>query len=108
MPYQRGDVVAVPYDYSDLSGGKVRPAVIVSSDSYNLVSPDVVAAGISTQVAKAGAYDYILNDWIKAGLRYASLVRGRFMTLEQSVIKRSVGRLSQTDLAGVEESFFHS
>jgi mRNA-degrading endonuclease toxin of MazEF toxin-antitoxin module len=38
MPYRRGDVIAVPYDYSDLTGGKVRPAVIVSRDAYNLHS----------------------------------------------------------------------
>jgi len=48
MPYRRGDVIAVPYDYSDLTGGKVRPAVIVSSDAYNLARLDVVAAGISS------------------------------------------------------------
>ena len=48
MPYRRGDVVSVPYEYSDLSGGKVRPAVVISSDAYNLAQLDVVAAGIST------------------------------------------------------------
>jgi len=25
MPYRRGEVIAVPYEYSDLSGGKMRP-----------------------------------------------------------------------------------
>jgi len=49
MPYRRGDVIAVPYDYSDLTGGTVRPAVIVSSEAYNLTRPDGVAAGISSQ-----------------------------------------------------------
>lgn len=53
MPYRRGDVVSVPYEYSDLSGGKACPAVVVSSDVYNLAQLDVVAAGISTQVATA-------------------------------------------------------
>ena len=47
MPYRHGDVIAVPYEYSDLTGGKVRPALVVSSDAYNLARPDVVAAGIS-------------------------------------------------------------
>jgi mRNA interferase MazF len=102
MPYRRGDVVSVPYEYSDLSGGKVRPAVVVSSDAYNLVQPDVVAAGISTQVATAGTYDHILTAWAAAGLRYPSLVRGRLLTIEQSLIRRAVGRLSIADLAAVE------
>ena len=103
MPYRRGDVIAVPYDYSDLTGGKVRPAVIVSSDAYNLARLDVVAAGISSQVTKAGPYDHILADWATAGLRYPSLIRGRLLTIEQNLIRRTVGRLSQADLAVFEE-----
>lgn len=103
MPYRRGDVIAVPYEYSDLRGGKVRPAVIVSSDAYNLERPDVVAAGISSQIAKAGPYDHILADWDSAGLRYPSLVRGRLLTIEQSLIRRIVGHLSATDYAALEE-----
>lgn len=103
MPYQRGDVIAVPCDYSDLTGGKVRPAVIVSSEAYNLTRPDVVAAGISSQVAKAGPYDHLLADWAAAGLRYPSLVRGRLLTIEQRLIRRSVGRLSASDMASFEE-----
>jgi len=103
MPYRRGDVIAVPYDYSDLTGGKVRPAVIVSSEAYNLARPDVVAAGISSQVSKAGPYDHVLTDWAIAGLRYPSLVRGRLLTIEQSLVRRTVGRLSPADLAACEE-----
>ena len=102
MAYRRGDVIAVPYDYSDLTGGKVRPAVIVSSDAYNYARPDVVAAGISTQIGKATLYDHILADWKRAGLRYPSLVRGRLLTLEQTLIRHTVGRLSASDLAKVE------
>ena len=102
MLYRRGDVIAVPYDYSDLTGGKVRPAVVVSSDDYNLARPDIVAAGVSTQVRKGNVYDYILVDWAAARLRYPSLVRGRLLTLEQSLIRRTVGRLSAIDLSGLE------
>ncbi|MFQ5857945.1 MAG: type II toxin-antitoxin system PemK/MazF family toxin [Anaerolineae bacterium] len=103
MPYRHGDVIAVPYDYSDLTGGKVRPALVVSSDAYDRARPDVVAAGISSQVAKAGPYDHVLADWAAAGLRYPSLVRGRLLTIEQSLIRRTVGRLSSADLAAFEE-----
>lgn len=42
MAYQRGNVVAVPYEYSNLMAGKVRPAVIVSSGTYNRNRPDVL------------------------------------------------------------------
>lgn len=103
MAYRRGDVIAVPYEYSDLTGGKIRPAVIISSATYNLAQPDIVVAGISTQIHKASVYDYLLADWASAKLRYPSLVRGRFLTLEQNLVRHVVGRLTTSDLAGVED-----
>lgn len=107
MAYRRGDVIAVPYDYSDLTGGKVRPAVIISSDAYNLAQPDLVLAGISTQVHRATDHDYLLVDWTAANLRYPSLVRGRFLTLEQNLVRRTVGRLTPSDVAGVENKLIN-
>jgi len=56
------------------------------------------------QIAKFGAYDHVLAHWPSAGLRYPSLVRGRLLTIEQSLIRRSVGRVSAHDLAAVEEN----
>lgn len=103
MAYRRGDVIAVPYEYSDLTGGKIRPAVIISSDAYNLAQPDIVVAGISTQIQKANVYDHVLTNWAAANLRYPSLVRGRLLTLEQSLVRRVVGRLTASDLASVED-----
>jgi len=33
-PYQRGDLVQVPFLSSGLQGQKVRPAVVLSTDDY--------------------------------------------------------------------------
>ncbi len=103
MQLRRGDVIAVPYQYSDLTGGKVRPALIVSSDAYNLARPDVVAAGITSQMGNVGPYDHVLMDWAAAGLRYPSLVRGRLLTVEHSLIRRTVGRVTHRDWERVED-----
>ncbi|MEI2689078.1 MAG: type II toxin-antitoxin system PemK/MazF family toxin [Anaerolineae bacterium] len=93
----------MPYDYSDLTGSKVRPALVVSSDAYNLVQRDVVAAGITSQLGNVGIYDHVLQDWATAGLRYPSLVRGRLLTIEQTLIRRTVGRISYRDWTQVED-----
>lgn len=45
--YHRGDVVLVPFDFTDRSGSKRRPAVVVSIDRYNQGTPDVLIAAVT-------------------------------------------------------------
>jgi len=57
---QRGDVVLVPFPFTDLTATKVRPAVIVSSDPQG---DDVTLAFISSAVSKVspGATDLVMG-----------------------------------------------
>ena len=47
---QRGDVVLVPFDFTDRSGVKWRPAVVVSTDDYNRTTPDVLIVSITSNL----------------------------------------------------------
>jgi len=56
MPFQRGDVLLVPFPFSDLSATKVRPAVVVSSLTYHAAEPDLILAAITSQLSAATSY----------------------------------------------------
>jgi len=45
--YNKGDVVLVPFPFSDQTTTKKRPAVIISSDTYNDTSQDIVIMAIT-------------------------------------------------------------
>lgn len=47
MTVTRGEVVLVDYPYSDGTGSKVRPALVVQSDNLNLRITDTILAAIS-------------------------------------------------------------
>lgn len=38
--YKRGDIVLVPFPFSNQSAAKKRPAVVISSTPYNDASPE--------------------------------------------------------------------
>ncbi len=50
MAHSFGDVVLVPFPFTDQSGGKKRPAVIVSSSDYNANRRDLIIMAITSQV----------------------------------------------------------
>ena len=101
--WRRGDVVLVPVGFTDQSGAKRRPAVIVSSDDYNAQSPNVMIASITSNLlAVRHPGDHQIHDWEGAGLLRPSLAQAKIATVEPAVIDRRLGRLSPDDLAALD------
>jgi mRNA interferase MazF len=97
--YERGDVVLVPFPFSDQSASKKRPAVIISSDRYNKLSSDVVIMAITSKTHKAdGPVEYVIEDWEKTGLLKPSLIKPAVSTIEQKLIIKKLGSFSSKDI----------
>jgi mRNA interferase MazF len=86
--------------FTNHSGSKRRPAVIVSSNRYNIQSPDVmIASDTGNLLAIRHPGDYLLRDWEAAGHLRPSLVQAKIATVEASIVERRLGTLSRNDLA---------
>jgi mRNA interferase MazF len=95
-----GDVVIV--DFPTRRGIKKRPAVVISTSLYHTHRPDVIVALLTTQVAKAiGPTDYVLQDWMAAGLHQPSAFRSYIVTLDDGRLP-SVGQLSSRDWHAIQ------
>jgi mRNA interferase MazF len=104
MAFQRGDVVLVPFPFSDLSTRKVRPAVVVSGSLYHTTEPDLILAAITSKIAAAtGPLDYVLSDWQAANLRYPSALKPVLFTLDPVRVLHRIGALTPSDLAEVDQ-----
>lgn len=93
-----GDVVLVTFPFTNLQTTKKRPAVIISSLSYQQTRPDFILMAITSQIKKdLSVGEYILQDWQHAGLLKPSMIKPLIATLEQSKIVKYMGHLSNTD-----------
>src|SRR5438105_15757174 len=64
---------------------KVRPAVVIASDTYLAERPDVIVGILTTKIpAPFASTDYLLRDWQAAGLRAQSYFRAYILTLNRS------------------------
>jgi len=94
-----GDVVLVPFPFTDQSGTKKRPAVVVSIVDYNTIRRDIVLMAITSQMRSPLGYgEAMVDDWLGAGLIKASVLKPVFSTIEQGLVMRVIGHLSAADL----------
>jgi mRNA interferase MazF len=99
-----GDVVLVPFPFTDQSGTKKRPAVVVSSQGYNANRRDIVIMAITSQVrTPLGFGEAMVGDWQGAGLVKASVLKPVFTTIEQGLVLRVMGHLSVADVNTLRE-----
>lgn len=92
--FDRGDVVLATLPFSDLSGMKKRPAVVVNAAHPSV---DCFLLPLSSQLGSLQPGEFALTGWKEAGLLYPSVVKRGIFTLEQSYIGRRLGRLATVD-----------
>ena len=75
---ERGDVIVVNVPFSNHSGVKPRPVLVVSPVAFHRRLPDVIVCPISSQpryYRRPGPGDHPLAAWQTVGLRHPSTVR---------------------------------
>ncbi len=103
--YKRGEVVLVPFPFTDLSSAKQRPALVVSPDRWNAAQSDALLVAITSQIPSLLPPDDVLlsaDDLRSGGLPKASLVRPtKLITIHQGLIRRSLGQVSDQTLQAI-------
>lgn len=66
MMYKQGDIDLLPVAFSDLTNRKQRPVLVISSNSYNELTDDIVVVAITSQLRKLGilTFQWLLNQKI--------------------------------------------
>jgi mRNA interferase MazF len=102
MPsYLKNEVILVRYPFSNLSGSKVRPAVVVNETHS---SQDIIIVPLTSKVSPLLAGEFALADWKTSGLNVPSAAKRGLYTVHQSLVMKSIGRLSDRDAGSLETS----
>ena len=102
MPgFSKNDTVLVRYPFSDLSGAKVRPAVVVSAPHS---SQDLFIVPLTSRTAPLLAGEFLLADWMAVRLNVPTAVKRGLYTVHQTLIVKTVGRLTQRDALQLQRS----
>jgi len=98
MSFEFGDVVLVPFPFTDQSASKRRPAVIVSSSDYQLHRPDLILMAVTSQLRPSPFYgELVIDQWEKAGLVKPSVIKPVVATIHSRLVLGKRGRLHGAD-----------
>jgi mRNA interferase MazF len=102
MP-ERGDLLLVPFPFSDLSATKRRPVLLLTTpDRYG----DFIALPVTSRPQTEHGFPIAASDLVTGSLPAACWVRtDRIVTLNISLVVKTVGRVSERAVAVAVERF---
>jgi mRNA interferase MazF len=95
MPsYTKNDIILVQAPFSDLSGAKIRPAVVVNAEH---ISKDLIVVPLTSKTSSLLDGEFILSEWAVAGLKLETAVKRGLYTVHQSLVTKIIGKLADPD-----------
>ncbi|MBS3081021.1 type II toxin-antitoxin system PemK/MazF family toxin [Candidatus Pacearchaeota archaeon] len=106
--YKQGEIVVVPFPFSDLSSIKQRPVLILSKNLDNSIEEDVITCGITSNLKDLKYSVLIENKNLFEGeIPKSSRIKvDKLFTISQSIIKKKVGRLNKETFDRVKFEFY--
>ncbi len=97
MNLNQRDIILLPYPFTDLEGSKVRPALVISNNSFNRKSEDIIAIPLTT-VIKDEPYSILVGQESLSSGKLLKPSRIRFdkiFTVEKKLAIMKIGAVNE-------------
>lgn len=105
--FEQGEIVIVPFPFSDLSSIKQRPVLVLLKNSYNNNSDDIITCGITSNLKDTLCSILIDNNNLEIGnLPKQSRIKvDKLFTIEKNIVKKRIGKLNNSTMEKVRGEF---
>jgi mRNA interferase MazF len=95
---KKGTVILIPFPFTDLTGSKIRPAVVLSRNNM-----DVTICFITSELKWKTEYDISIFPSQSNGLKVPSLIRtAKIATIDASLVLGELGELSNIEISKLD------
>ena len=104
--YKQRDILIIPIPFTDLTTNKKRPVVVLSNDSYNIKTEDIVIAAMTSNIEQKEYSVLISSQDIEEGvLAQQSMIRvDKIYTLNKSIVIKKFGVLRNETFKRVRDA----
>jgi mRNA interferase MazF len=96
----KGDLILVPFPFTDLTGSKLRPALVLIAGR-----DDVTVAFLTTQLRWTEPCDIVIEPTKENGLKQRSLIRlSKLATIDAELVAGILGEIGEQLLSDVDSN----
>ena len=92
---EQRDLLLVPFPFSDQSGRKVRPVIVISNNEFNQYSDDVLIVGVTSNISKDKYTLNLKNEHLEEGRLLADccIKTENILKLDKKLIVKKIGKI---------------
>ena len=108
IQFNQGDILIVPFPFSNLTGVRQRPVLVLSKISYLKECEDVITCGITSNL-KDSKYSLLIDnsDLVEGNIPVKSRIKvDKLFTLEKKIVIKRIGRVKKEAFNKVRDEFF--
>ena len=107
IQFKQGDILIVPFPFSNLKGLRQRPVLVISHNEYNNTCEDIITCGITSNL-KDTKCSILLenNDLLEGKIPVKSRIKiDKLFTLEKNIVKKKIAGLNNNCMIKVKKEF---
>lgn len=101
------DIIVVKFPFASSLKYKARPAVVLSSQTYNTNQRDtIIISVISSNVFDKLACENTIEFWQEAGLLKPSIFKSNIITIQKDSVAVKLGKLRGEDIENLKSMIY--
>jgi mRNA interferase MazF len=91
------DLLLVPFPFSDQSGRKIRPVVVISNNEFNLHSEDIIVVGVTSNISKDAYTINLTNKDLEEGSLFTNccIKTENILKIDKELILKKIGKINK-------------
>lgn len=105
---EQKDLLLVPFPFSDQSGRKVRPVIVISNNDFNKDSDDIIVVGVTSNILKDKYTISLTNNNLDEGKLFTncSIKIENLLKLDKELIIKKIGKVNKETLKNIIDRIF--
>jgi len=97
MKIEQRDLLLVPFPFSDQSGRKVRPVIVISNNQFNASSEDVIVIGVTSNISKDFYTLELNNGDLEEGKLFdrCCIKAENILKLDKQLVIKKIGKITK-------------